>query len=146
MWNCTAKYSAVGLDEYCMLLSWASWAYKVGNTHIVQFMGCLHIPMTAKEDEYSWQLETCINFCVLSNSLKWLQPLVCPSVHCAWFQILISIWQGLIATGLKKDKLFVGDISTLYKSGNTTVDVKVDTYSNVRNRSLLLLKYASCDI
>ncbi|KAL2960906.1 hypothetical protein AAZX31_17G062000 [Glycine max] len=38
---------------------------------------------------------------------------------------------GLIATGLKKDKLFVGDISTLYKSGNTTVDVKVDTYSNI---------------
>ncbi|WVZ09475.1 hypothetical protein V8G54_014005 [Vigna mungo] len=37
---------------------------------------------------------------------------------------------GLVATGLKKDQIFVGDISTLYKSGNTTVDVKVDTYSN----------------
>ncbi|CAJ1941874.1 unnamed protein product [Sphenostylis stenocarpa] len=41
---------------------------------------------------------------------------------------------GLIATGLKKDQIFVGDISTLYKSGNTTVDVKVDTYSNVSTK------------
>ena len=41
---------------------------------------------------------------------------------------------GLIATGLKKDQIFVGDISTLYKSGNTTVDVKVDTYSNISTK------------
>ncbi|BAT76724.1 hypothetical protein LR48_Vigan627s005900 [Vigna angularis] len=41
---------------------------------------------------------------------------------------------GLVATGLKKDQVFVGDISTLYKSGNTTVDVKVDTYSNVSTK------------
>ncbi|KAK7329803.1 hypothetical protein VNO77_23983 [Canavalia gladiata] len=41
---------------------------------------------------------------------------------------------GLIATGLKKDQIFIGDINTLYKSGNTTVDVKVDTYSNVSTK------------
>lgn len=39
--------------------------------------------------------------------------------------------QGLSATGLKKDEIFIGDINSVYKSGNTTVDVKVDTYSNV---------------
>lgn len=39
--------------------------------------------------------------------------------------------QALTANGLKKDQIFVGDINTLYKSGNVTVDVKVDTYSNV---------------
>ncbi|XP_057968596.1 mitochondrial outer membrane protein porin 4 isoform X2 [Malania oleifera] len=38
---------------------------------------------------------------------------------------------GLTITGLKKDQIFVGDMSALYKSGNTAVDVKVDTYSNV---------------
>ncbi|XP_058113768.1 mitochondrial outer membrane protein porin 6 [Magnolia sinica] len=38
---------------------------------------------------------------------------------------------GLTTTGVKKDQLFIGDISTLYKSGNTTVHVKVDTDSNV---------------
>ncbi|KAE9601668.1 hypothetical protein Lal_00040578 [Lupinus albus] len=41
---------------------------------------------------------------------------------------------GLVATGSKKDQFFVGDINTLYKSGNTTVDVKVDTYSNVSTK------------
>lgn len=41
--------------------------------------------------------------------------------------------QGLTATGLKRDQIFIGDISTLYKSGKTTVDVKVDTYSNVND-------------
>ncbi|PQQ01686.1 mitochondrial outer membrane protein porin 4 [Prunus yedoensis var. nudiflora] len=30
---------------------------------------------------------------------------------------------GLTANGLKRDQIFVGDINTLYKSGNTTVDV-----------------------
>lgn len=39
--------------------------------------------------------------------------------------------QGLTATGLKKNEIFIGDINSVYKSGNTTVDVKVDTYSNV---------------
>lgn len=39
--------------------------------------------------------------------------------------------QGLTATGIKKDDIFVGDISTQYQTGNTIVDVKVDTYSNV---------------
>ncbi|PKU65270.1 mitochondrial outer membrane protein porin 6 [Dendrobium catenatum] len=38
---------------------------------------------------------------------------------------------GITATGVKLDDLFVGDISTQYKSGKTTVDVKVDTNSNV---------------
>ncbi|KAL6292643.1 hypothetical protein ACE6H2_000785 [Prunus campanulata] len=41
---------------------------------------------------------------------------------------------GLTANGLKRDQIFVGDINTLYKSGNTTVDVKVDTYSNVSTK------------
>lgn len=41
---------------------------------------------------------------------------------------------GLTATGVKKDQIFIGDISTQYKSGNVTVDVKVDTYSNVATK------------
>lgn len=41
---------------------------------------------------------------------------------------------GLTATGLKRDQIFIGDLSTIYKSGNTTVDVKVDTYSNVTTK------------
>ena len=49
---------------------------------------------------------------------------------------LIFLWQGLTATGLKRDQIFVGDINTLYKSGKTTVDVKVDTYSNVSEEIL----------
>ncbi|KAJ7955770.1 Outer mitochondrial membrane protein porin [Quillaja saponaria] len=44
---------------------------------------------------------------------------------------------GFVATGLKKDQIFVGDINALYKSGNTTVDVKVDTYSNVSTKVTL---------
>ncbi|KAJ7979474.1 Outer mitochondrial membrane protein porin [Quillaja saponaria] len=44
---------------------------------------------------------------------------------------------GLVATGLKKDQIFLGDINTIYKSGNTTVDVKVDTYSNVTTKVTL---------
>ena len=46
--------------------------------------------------------------------------------------------QGFTATGLKKDEVFVGDINTLYKGKNTVVDVKVDTYSNVRREVLVL--------
>jgi hypothetical protein len=46
--------------------------------------------------------------------------------------------QAFTATGLKKDEVFVGDINTLYKSKNTVVDVKVDTYSNVRREVLVL--------
>ncbi|RRT38190.1 hypothetical protein B296_00057514, partial [Ensete ventricosum] len=38
---------------------------------------------------------------------------------------------GLTATGIKVNELFIGDISTQYKSGKTVVDVKVDTNSNV---------------
>ncbi|XP_022987370.1 mitochondrial outer membrane protein porin 4 [Cucurbita maxima] len=41
---------------------------------------------------------------------------------------------GLTATGLKRDQIFIGDISSLYKSGKTTVDVKIDTYSNVSTK------------
>lgn len=45
---------------------------------------------------------------------------------------VVFFWQGLTAVGVKKDNIFVGDINSQYKSGNTAVDVKVDTYSNVR--------------
>nr|CAD1827568.1 unnamed protein product [Ananas comosus var. bracteatus] len=38
---------------------------------------------------------------------------------------------GLAASGLKIDQLFIGDISTQYKSGRTVVDVKIDSNSNV---------------
>ncbi|KAK6272997.1 hypothetical protein POUND7_010080 [Theobroma cacao] len=48
--------------------------------------------------------------------------------------MLSSTGMGLTATGLKKDQIFFGDINTVYKSGNTTVDVKVDTYSNVSTK------------
>ncbi|KAL2928929.1 Mitochondrial outer membrane protein porin 4 [Bienertia sinuspersici] len=41
---------------------------------------------------------------------------------------------GLTATGIKMGQIFVGDISNQYRSGNTTVDVKVDTYSNVATK------------
>ncbi|KAI4344401.1 hypothetical protein L6164_011633 [Bauhinia variegata] len=41
---------------------------------------------------------------------------------------------GLIATGLKKGEIFVGDVSTNYKSGRTVVDVKVDTNCNVSTK------------
>ncbi|KAG5559649.1 hypothetical protein RHGRI_009246 [Rhododendron griersonianum] len=41
---------------------------------------------------------------------------------------------GLTATGVKKDQIFIGDICTQYKNGNTTVDVKVDTYSKVSTK------------
>jgi len=48
--------------------------------------------------------------------------------------------QGFTATGLKKDEIFNGDISTLYRSKNTVVDVKVDTYSIVREKFLYLIR------
>ena len=53
-----------------------------------------------------------------------------------WFmlvysELLILLKQGLTATGVKKDHIFIGDVNTQYKSGNTTVNLKVDTYSNV---------------
>jgi hypothetical protein len=48
--------------------------------------------------------------------------------------------QAFTATGLKKDEVFVGDINTLYKSKNTVVDVKVDTYSIVREKFLYLIR------
>ncbi|KAF5461763.1 hypothetical protein F2P56_017837 [Juglans regia] len=54
--------------------------------------------------------------------------------HKFTLSLLSSTGLGLTATGLKRDQFFLGDISTLYKSGNTTVDVKVDTYSNVSTK------------
>jgi len=54
--------------------------------------------------------------------------------HKFTLSLLSSTGLGLIATGLKRDQIFFGDINTLYKSGNTTVDVKVDTYSNVSTK------------
>ncbi|KZV14833.1 mitochondrial outer membrane protein porin 4-like, partial [Dorcoceras hygrometricum] len=42
-----------------------------------------------------------------------------------------STGMGITATGVKKDQIFIGDVSTQYRSGRTTVDLKVDTYSNV---------------
>lgn len=36
-----------------------------------------------------------------------------------------------MATGLKKDDFFFGDISTLYKGQNTIVDLKIDSHSSV---------------
>lgn len=47
------------------------------------------------------------------------------------FSVPSETGMGLTATGVKRGNIFVGDISTQYKDGNTTVDVKVDTYSNV---------------
>lgn len=54
--------------------------------------------------------------------------------HKFTLSILSSTGMGFTATGLKKDEVFVGDINTLYKSKNTVVDVKVDTYSNVSTK------------
>lgn len=48
-----------------------------------------------------------------------------------------SAGMGITATGLKKDQIFIGDISTRYRCGRTTVDVKVDTYSNVSTKVTL---------
>ncbi|KAK4431954.1 Mitochondrial outer membrane protein porin 6 [Sesamum alatum] len=45
-----------------------------------------------------------------------------------------STGMGLTATGIKKDQIFVGDISTQYRSGKAIVDVKVDTYSNISTK------------
>ncbi|GAB4853577.1 hypothetical protein Ancab_017768 [Ancistrocladus abbreviatus] len=38
---------------------------------------------------------------------------------------------GVTATGWKRDQIFVGDICTQYRNGNTTVDLKIDTDSNL---------------
>lgn len=43
----------------------------------------------------------------------------------------ISFQQEFVATGLQKDDLFLGDISTQYKGQNTIVDVKIDSHSSV---------------
>ncbi|KAI5675366.1 hypothetical protein M9H77_06316 [Catharanthus roseus] len=53
---------------------------------------------------------------------------------------------GLTATGIKKDDIFVGDISTQYQTGNTIVDVKVDTYSNVSTKVTLRNVFSSTNV
>ncbi|KAF6162578.1 hypothetical protein GIB67_003124 [Kingdonia uniflora] len=45
--------------------------------------------------------------------------------------MLSGAGMGLIATGIKRDRVFAGNISTQYKSGSTIVDMKVDIHSNV---------------
>lgn len=45
-----------------------------------------------------------------------------------------STGMRLTATGVKKDQIFTGDMSTQYKSEKATVDVRVDTYSNVSTK------------
>lgn len=45
-----------------------------------------------------------------------------------------STGMGLVATGSKINQFFVGDISTEYKSGNTAVNVKVNTSSNISTK------------
>lgn len=47
---------------------------------------------------------------------------------------------------MKKDQIFIGDISTQYKLGSTVVDIKVDTYSNVRADSLSLRPAIACPL
>uniref|UniRef100_A0A7N0TGU9 Uncharacterized protein n=1 Tax=Kalanchoe fedtschenkoi TaxID=63787 RepID=A0A7N0TGU9_KALFE len=42
-----------------------------------------------------------------------------------------STGMGLTATGLKRDHVFFGDINAVHKCGNTTVDVKIDSDSNI---------------
>ncbi|XP_057443339.1 mitochondrial outer membrane protein porin 4-like [Lotus japonicus] len=60
-----------------------------------------------------------------------------PDVRQSVFASIGDLAQGLIAIGVKKDQIFIGDINTLYESGNPTVDVKVDTYSNVSTKVTL---------
>ncbi|KAF6157880.1 hypothetical protein GIB67_015196 [Kingdonia uniflora] len=45
--------------------------------------------------------------------------------------MLSDVGMGIIATGVKRDQLYVSNISTQYKSGSTTMDLKVDIHSNV---------------
>ncbi|XP_010536913.1 PREDICTED: mitochondrial outer membrane protein porin 4-like [Tarenaya hassleriana] len=48
--------------------------------------------------------------------------------------MLSATGMELVATGLKKDEFFFGDLSTVYKGQNTVVDMKIDTYSNVSTK------------
>ncbi|XP_027774473.1 mitochondrial outer membrane protein porin 4 isoform X2 [Solanum pennellii] len=54
------------------------------------------------------------------------------------FSMPSSSGMGITATGVKKDQIFIGDISTQYKLGSTVVDIKVDTYSNVSTKVTLV--------
>ena len=45
---------------------------------------------------------------------------------------------SLVAVVRRMIKSFFGDVGTLYKSGNTTVDLKLDTYSNVSTKVIAL--------
>ncbi|KAM7252670.1 hypothetical protein ACFE04_008179 [Oxalis oulophora] len=57
--------------------------------------------------------------------------------HKFTLSMLSSGGLGLTATGFKRDQIFLGDINTLYNKGNTVVDVKVDTSSNVSTKVTL---------
>ena len=45
-------------------------------------------------------------------------------------------FQALTSTGIKKGELFLADVSGQLKNKNITTDIKVDTNSNVRHKSL----------
>ncbi|MCD7448780.1 hypothetical protein HAX54_045994 [Datura stramonium] len=62
------------------------------------------------------------------------------------FSVPSSSGVGITATGVKKDQIFVGDISTQYNLGSTVVDIKVDTYSNVEQIALLLRPAIACPL
>lgn len=49
-----------------------------------------------------------------------------------WLVLHVLLSQGLTATGLKRDHVFFGDISAVHKCGNISVDLKIDSNSNVR--------------
>ncbi|XP_047306870.1 mitochondrial outer membrane protein porin 4 [Impatiens glandulifera] len=50
------------------------------------------------------------------------------------FSVPSSSVMGLTATGVKRDHLFVGDLNAQYKSGNTIVDLKFDTFSKISTK------------
>lgn len=51
----------------------------------------------------------------------------------------ILLFQGLTANGLKLDHVFFGDISAQHKCGNISVDVKIDSNSNVRDTIFVMI-------
>lgn len=53
----------------------------------------------------------------------------------------LFLWQVVTASGVKIKQVFVGDISSKYQNGRTTVDVKVDSDSTV---ILFFSKSLSC--
>ncbi|XP_052182597.1 mitochondrial outer membrane protein porin 4 [Diospyros lotus] len=53
------------------------------------------------------------------------------------FSVPSANGMGIAANGVKRDEVFIGDISTQYKSGNAIVDVKVDSYSIISTKVTL---------